>query len=203
MCGVYFILEKDYTYIDYFLIPHCQLHAVLDASIGTIKWSDHAPIVLIYAISDVPPSRNWSWKLNESLLQDPEVLAEVTRELGFYFQSNDTPDCYLGIIWEADKTVIRGVLIKHGSRIKQDRKEKLASLLMEIHNLQFQHKHAPSPTLEWELLTLCRQITDLMLYKAKTALKVCREQYYESDNKCVCWPDPSGNKPWQRIALNF
>lgn len=97
-------------------------------------------------------------------------------------------DCDPGIILEDHKAVIWGLLIKHGSRFKQDREDKLVSLLIEIHNLQFQHKHAPSQTLEWGLLTLCRQITDLMRYKAKSALKVCRKQYLDSAIKCVQIP---------------
>lgn len=42
-----------YTRIDFFLIPHCQLHAVHDSSIGSRTWSDLAPISLTYALSDI------------------------------------------------------------------------------------------------------------------------------------------------------
>lgn len=55
-----------------------------------------------------------------SLLQDKEVLEDVIKKLDFYFTTNDTPDCDPGIIWEAHKAVIRGVLIKHGASIKQE-----------------------------------------------------------------------------------
>lgn len=48
-----------------------------------------------------------------SLLQNSEVLADVVKELGHYFESN-TPDGDTGVAWEAHKA-IRGVLIKHGS----------------------------------------------------------------------------------------
>lgn len=82
--------HKLYSPIDYFLILHSQLHAVWDSSIGSITWSDHAPVTLCYALTDALTSKTKMWRLNESLLQDREVLTDVTRELDFYFQTNDT-----------------------------------------------------------------------------------------------------------------
>lgn len=50
--------ERDYTFfsaphqvysrINYFLIPHTQLHAIRDTSIGSITWTDHAPVMITY-----------------------------------------------------------------------------------------------------------------------------------------------------------
>lgn len=101
--------HKLYTRIDYFLIPHGQLHAVKDSAIGQRTWSDHAPITLTYKLSSDPSHRTRFWRLNKSLLQRPEVLEEVNRELKFYFQTNTSADCSPGAVWEAHKEVIRGV----------------------------------------------------------------------------------------------
>lgn len=109
MFGASSIRGKEIIYaykLRYFLIPHCQLHAVLDFSIGTIRWSHHAPVVLTYALSDTPFSKTRSWKLNASLLQDPEILADVVRELEFYFQTNVTHESNSGIVWEALKRLL-------------------------------------------------------------------------------------------------
>lgn len=70
-----------YSRIDLFLAPHAQLPAVSSCSIGAITWSDHAPVLLCYALSDVSATRSRVWKLNNSLLQDPVVLTDVQREL--------------------------------------------------------------------------------------------------------------------------
>lgn len=90
-------------------------HAVLDSSIGSITWSDHAPVILSYALMDALSSKTRMWKLNKSLLQDKEVLMEVIEGMGFYFQTNATPESDPCSFWEAHKAVIRRVLIKHGS----------------------------------------------------------------------------------------
>lgn len=152
--------HKIYTRIDYFLIPHVQLHAVHASSIGQRTWSDHAPISLTYALSDSPSQRTRFWWLNESLLQRPEVLEEVTRELHFYFQTNTTADCNSGIVWEAHKPAIREILIKHGAWIKRERERQLELLLSKLHTVESQHKC--SPPLDTELTSLRAQINDLL-----------------------------------------
>lgn len=125
--------ERDYTFysspykvysrIDFFLIPHAQLHAVCETTIGSITWSDHAPISFTYALSSATPKVTRIWKLNESLcgFQVPEILTEITKELPLYFQTNRIPDSDPGIVWEAHKTVFRGIFIKHSSRLKKER----------------------------------------------------------------------------------
>lgn len=100
------------------MIPHTCLHAVRATSIGNITWSDHAPVFLTYDLTGAQTSRHRYWRLNESLLQIPEVLEDVTKELTLYFQMNDLPNCDPGILWEAHKSVLRGVFIKHGARVK-------------------------------------------------------------------------------------
>lgn len=140
--------------IFYFLIPHRHLQAIKETTIGSITWSDHAPITLRYALT--PCGLRPPWRLNEGLLKDPVVLAEVTKEIGHYFASNDTPDCDTGLVWEAHKAVIRGILIKHGSRIKQQRTAQLETLLKTLESLETCHKQTPT-----------RQL-DLLQYKAKS-----------------------------------
>lgn len=76
---------------------------------------------------------------------------EVTRELTLYFQENDKQDCDPGSLWEVHKTVLRGVLTKHGVRIKRSRNEQLAKLLAKLAVVEARHKHAPSRALESEL----------------------------------------------------
>lgn len=103
--------HQSYSQIDYFLIPHRHLHAVRDTAIGSITWTDHAPITLRYALSDAQMAQRPPWRLNEGLLQNPEVMADVVKEIGHYFDTNKSPDSDMGVIWKAHKAVIRGYLL--------------------------------------------------------------------------------------------
>lgn len=175
--------HKTYTRIDYFLIPHTQLNAVRTTSIGNITWSDHAPIFLTYDLTGLQSPRHYFCHLNESLLQTPEVLEEVTKGINLYFQTNDQSDCDPGILWEAHKPVIKGILIKHGARIRRERTKQLSQLLNKLATTEARHKHAPCWTSETELTVLRKQITDLLYYKVKEALQFCRKASYESGDK--------------------
>lgn len=77
--------HKVYSRIDFFLLPHDQLHLVETTTLGQITWSDHAPIHLTYTLSERPSPRSIFWRLNESLLQTLEVLGEVSKAIDSYF----------------------------------------------------------------------------------------------------------------------
>lgn len=79
----------------------------------------------LLSLSMVATAKPHFWRLNESLLKNPTVLVDITNELAHYFLTNDQPDCDLGILWEAHKMVIIGILIKHGTRIKREREKQL------------------------------------------------------------------------------
>lgn len=99
-------------------------------------WSDHAPVTLCRSLSGSTYSPEWRWRLNESLLQTPKIQDNVARELTTYFQLKDTPGSDPGMVCEAHKAVIRGILIKHGSRLKKVREAQITKLLEDIQALE-------------------------------------------------------------------
>lgn len=125
-----------------------------------------------YTVSDIRTAQRPPWRLNKSLL---EVLAVVVN-VGHYFNSNSTPDSDTRVVWEAHKVVIRGVLIKHGSRLKRQRTAQLNSLLHKLQTLELTHKQTPTRQLGIELDTVRTQVTDLLHFKAKAALQICRKK---------------------------
>ena len=80
--------------------------------------------------------------------------------------------------------VIRGVLIKHGSRIKKERTKQLKSLLEELTLLEEKHKQKRSISVERDLARKRIQITDILYFKAKADIQRCRKISYEAGEKC-------------------
>lgn len=105
------------------------------------------------------PATDWRWCLNESLLQIPEVLNEGVQEIMAYFQTNAIPESDPGFVWEAHKMVIRGILIKHGSRIKKTREAQMTKLLAAIQVLELQHKRSPDSLGPNLLISVGRSLT--------------------------------------------
>lgn len=78
--------HQTYSRIDLFLLHHAQLHWAEDSKIHTITWSDHAPISVTVSLPTHADRPRWNWRLNDTLLQDPVVMAKLKRELGYTSQ---------------------------------------------------------------------------------------------------------------------
>lgn len=127
------VRERDYTFhspvhgtysrLDYIFVDHSLLEGVVDTSIETTTLSDHSPVTMRLKLPELG-RRPFSWKLNESLLKDPEVIDRIQSELNQFFILNDTGEVSPSIIWEAHKAYIRGVFISIGVGQKKKRREK-------------------------------------------------------------------------------
>lgn len=174
----------SYSHIDYFLLRHRDLPILKSATIGNITWSDHAPVSISVALLEDRPFVPGVWRLNESLLHDPSVKADVLRELDGFFATNATPEMDPLLVWEAHKPVIRGIFIKHGARIKKERASTLTALLGELESLERRHKLSPDPSV-WAALTSVRlRIRSWHLFQAQASLSRCRKVFYETGDKC-------------------
>ncbi|CAH2222296.1 Hypothetical predicted protein, partial [Pelobates cultripes] len=105
-----------------------------------MTWSDHSPVII--TIEHPKPSKpQWTWKLNESLLEDPLIQTDVRSTLEHFFLTNKTPDSTQPTIWEAQKCIVRGILIKHGTRLKKQGTQEIAYLVTQVAQLEAKHKH--------------------------------------------------------------
>lgn len=184
--------DRDYTYfssthqtysrLDYFFIQHKDLPLIENTFIDNILLSDHAPLHL--SVDIMPPRAiTPSWRLNEALLQDPLIKDDIDRELSSFFELNgSTPPSPL-ITWEAHKCVIRGVLIKHGSRIKKDATSRTSHLLLRLHTLESQHKKSLAIQSQTELLQVRTELNDILFNGVKKRLLKGRRTLYEYSDK--------------------
>lgn len=101
--------HDSYTRIDYFLLPQSLLFKVKSASIGSITFSDH-PAIFVDIDLLSPSPKQWLWKINDSLLQNPEVAEEISRELRRFFDSNAGEGSAPMMVWEGHKSYFRGSL---------------------------------------------------------------------------------------------
>ncbi|OCT84251.1 hypothetical protein XELAEV_18022398mg [Xenopus laevis] len=126
------------SWIDYLPIPYDHLSTVKNASIGPITWSDHAPNMCSLDILNAQ-SRTWQWKLNESLLEDPEIANKIQKVLNNYFRENTGKGPNNMLVWEAHKCVVRGEIIKVASQKKKERKQRYNKLYADLISLEQAH----------------------------------------------------------------
>ncbi|CAH2285979.1 Hypothetical predicted protein, partial [Pelobates cultripes] len=139
---------------------HRDLDTLLSARNAPMTWSDHAPVIL--TIENPRPFRSQrTWKLNESLLEDPLIQTEIQNTLDHFFLTNKTTDSAPTTVWEAHKCVIRGILIKHGTGLKKQRAQEIAHLSTQLAHLEMLHKQD------------LRDETYKQLLEARAKLKSC------------------------------
>uniref|UniRef100_A0A8C5M4Y7 Reverse transcriptase domain-containing protein n=1 Tax=Leptobrachium leishanense TaxID=445787 RepID=A0A8C5M4Y7_9ANUR len=149
-----------YSRIDYMFVKGDVLTQIRDCYIGPITWSDHAPTILCL-VEAYDSGGRAPWRLNESLLSRPEVREEIQNALSNYFRENSSEETSEGVLWQAHKAVVRGILIKWGARLKKQRADHRLSLLHQITIADESHKRLHTEASLAQVTDLRRQLIDL------------------------------------------
>ena len=114
-------VHKSYSRIDFFLISNSIIKNILESHIHPILISDHAPVSILWR-PDHPHKRSTRWRLNTSLLQDPEFDSFIRREWASFLDINNTPEISPSLLWETGKAVLRGHIISFSVNKKKRKK---------------------------------------------------------------------------------
>ncbi|CAH2252777.1 Hypothetical predicted protein [Pelobates cultripes] len=141
--------------------------------------NSHAP--RIYAVRGNNGLRGE--KLNEGLLDTVPVLTVVTREASEYFKDNTSADIPISMVWVAHKAVIRGVLIREGSKRKKITADTHNTLMKELTELEAQNKLKPSKILTKHIGELQSELYSLSLITTERWMRSLKLTYYTQGNK--------------------
>ncbi|CAH2276824.1 Hypothetical predicted protein [Pelobates cultripes] len=132
-----------------------------------------------------PPgvTRQWSWRLNPTLLHNPAIRESTSRAITDYFSLNKHSVTSPGILWAAHKTVIRGTLISQTAHHKKQRLANLEQNLKELRLLEIAFKKQPTPDLNTKIQQHQAAIKDFMSADTAKALQWTRQLFYENSNK--------------------
>lgn len=90
--------QSTYSRIDYFFTFKRERCRIRSCDIETIDLSDHSPIVMTIKISNNP--KTTLWKLNSSLLNNPQLKADLGKEIEYYFNENNNGEVPSPTVWE-------------------------------------------------------------------------------------------------------
>ncbi|CAH2318997.1 Hypothetical predicted protein [Pelobates cultripes] len=157
-----------------------MVRTVCDVQIGTITWSDHAPILL--TIQELFPHKGQgTWRINETLLRDPHIVKSIEEDIHTFFDLNDKGETSVDTNWQAHKAVIRGSLIKHASYKNKQRTAKHTDLIKQITELTHANKLNPSQMHYEALRTLQTQLNDAEIEKTNYILHKHRHKFFAHD----------------------
>uniref|UniRef100_A0A8C5PT47 Reverse transcriptase domain-containing protein n=1 Tax=Leptobrachium leishanense TaxID=445787 RepID=A0A8C5PT47_9ANUR len=175
-------VHSSYSRIDLGLIHRTLIPNLLDARIGPITWSDHAPLILSFRAS-FPARGMGSWRLNDSLIIDPAGKDETARVLKEYFSLNASEEVAISSVWLAHKAVVRGHFIRQGTYKKKQREVKRAAVLQQIDALESLNKAQPTLEVASDLLSLKKELEHLNLQVMERSLRKLNYASYTQGNK--------------------
>ncbi|CAH2299964.1 Hypothetical predicted protein, partial [Pelobates cultripes] len=150
--------------------------------IGDITWSDHAAVWLTvkdnFAFRGTTP-----WRLNDTLLQNPEFSHKLNSEIISYFAQNNTPDISPATVWQAHKAVIRGHLISRASYLKRKSNQDYVHLLRSLRDETRAQISQPSPDRQQHIQRIQKQINETHILKTMNIMLRLKLNSYTQGNK--------------------
>jgi len=95
-----------------------MISQISDIIIHPITISDHAPVSLTWNMNHFSKPPN-SWRLNTSLLEDPNFDTYIKREWASFLEINDSPNIVPSLLWETGKAVLRGKITSYSTHKKK------------------------------------------------------------------------------------
>lgn len=110
--------HSAYSRIDYFFMLNLDRHRIINCDIGVRDISDHAGVYLTLHLDNKP--KETLWRLNTSLLNDPQCQKYIKTEFKDYMTHNDNGAVSPSTLWDAAKAVIRGKLMMWSAQKKRE-----------------------------------------------------------------------------------
>lgn len=189
--SLYSKTHHSYFRIDNIFIDHFHLPLLRSASIGTASLSDHAPVSISLAIPSLPKCTT-NWKLNDSLLSNPVDITLLATAIKQYFLENGSTDTAPSLLWEAHKATMRGKLMELGARRRREQGQQLNELLLQVADLEKQHKLSLHKSHLEALLQKRGELKALLDSKTKRKFLIFSQKFYE-------W----GDKPSRQLARSI
>ena len=127
--------HKCHTRIDYLFIPSSNMFLALSCTIGSIVLSDHAPVYMVYSLSE---ERAFSkrWRLQTSILKDDHFISYFTSEFRIFYSINSSSTDNSSTLWETCKSYSRGLIMSYMASKKRKQSEQRILLESKLANLE-------------------------------------------------------------------
>uniref|UniRef100_A0A803K2X3 Reverse transcriptase domain-containing protein n=1 Tax=Xenopus tropicalis TaxID=8364 RepID=A0A803K2X3_XENTR len=168
--------------LDYFLISQPCIQLPFSTEILPISWSDHAPITLSIDLTELPPKKT-HWRLNETLLHNPEIFKQIETNLKDYFKENEGTVSSLPTLWEAHKATIRGHLISVASHLKKKRHEGHLATQKRLQSLEKLYNTLKTESVLTQIITLRKELASYKNKDAEKDIIWTKLNFYEKGDK--------------------
>lgn len=180
--------HRMYSRIDYFFMFGTDMHRILKCDIGVRDVSDHAGVYLTLHLDNRP--KETLWRLNTSLLNDPQCQKYFEKEFEEYMLFNDNEMVSPSTLWDAAKSVVRGKLIMWSARKKKEKEKQINDLTAKLKLLEIRHMSYPEDDVQNQISDTKQALNNIYEIQMEKRLKFIKQSFYESgpkSKKLLAW----------------
>ena len=143
----------EYTFFSSAHGTFCQVDHILGhkSSLGKFKkietvssiFSEHNAMRLDINYKEKTVKYTNTWRLNNTLLNNPEIAEETKEEIKKYLEKNDNENTTKQNLWDAAKAILRGKFIAVQSYFKKQEKSQINNLTIYLKQLEKGEKKNP------------------------------------------------------------
>jgi hypothetical protein len=130
--------------------------------------SDHHGLGLIFNNSINNRKLTFTWKLNNTLLNDTLVKEEIKKEIKAFSEFNENEATTYPNLWNKMKAVLRGKLITPRASKKKLERANSSSLTAHLEVLELQEANSPKRSRRQEIIKLRAEINQVETKQNKT-----------------------------------
>jgi hypothetical protein len=147
--------------IDHIIGHETGLHRYENMEIIPCILYDHQGLRLIFTNNINNRKQTFTWKLNNTLLNDSLVKDEIKKEIKDFLEFNENEATTYPILWKTMKAVLRGKFIVLSATKKKLERVYTSSLKAHLEGLELKEENSPQKSRKQEIIKLKAEINQL------------------------------------------
>ena len=102
-----------------------------------------------------------TWRLNNTLLNNQEIIEEVKEEIQKYLETNDNENTTIQNLWDAAKAVLRRKFIAIQAYLKKQEKSQINNVTLHLKELEKEEQTKPKVSRRKEIIKIKAEINEI------------------------------------------
>ena len=129
-------MHGTFSRIDHILGHKSSLSKFKKIEVISSIFSDHNTMRLEMNYREKNIKNTNAWRLNNTLLNNQEIIEEIKEEIKKYLEKNDNENTTIQNLWDSAKAVLRGKFIAIQSYLKKQQTSQINNLTLQLKELE-------------------------------------------------------------------
>ena len=112
-----------------------------------------------------------TWRLNNTLLNNQEIIEHIKEEIKKYLETNDNENTMIQNLWEAAKAVLRGKFIDIQAYLKKQEKAQVNNITLHLKELDQEEQTKPKVSRRKEIIKIRAEKNEIETKKTIAKIK--------------------------------